>query len=40
MRRERGMSVGQSFQEAVQRRWGSGVSADVDGEGNVSVRRR
>lgn len=40
VRRERGMSVGQSFQEAVQRRWGSsGISADVDGEGNVSVRR-
>jgi len=40
VRRERGMSVGQSLQEAVQSRWGSGISADVDGEGNVSVRRR
>lgn len=37
MRRQRGMSIGQSLQEAVQSRWGSGVSAKVDGEGRVSV---
>lgn len=40
IRRERGMSIGQGFQDAVQKRFGSSISADVDGDGNVSVRRR
>lgn len=37
MRRQRGMSIGASLQEAVQERWGNGVSARVDGDGKVSV---
>lgn len=37
LRRGRGLSMGPSLQAAVQERFGSGVSARVDREGNVDV---